>query len=153
MRLFCSFFFRCDSFSFSFCSYSLVYTFQVGSGGNAGNQSCVAIIQGIAYGTLNSQTRSKFVVREGLLSICLAFTLAIVGMMRCWLQGLEGMELLSVGCSLSLTVMSAIILGAALPLFLQRLGANPAHASTALAVVMDILGVSITCLFTRWLMD
>lgn len=43
-----------------------------------------------------------------------------------------------------LIVFISVLLGAALPLFMQLCGIDPAHSSTTIQVLMDILGVTIT---------
>ena len=42
--------------------------------------------------------------------------------------------------ALSMIVFSSICLGAVLPLLLQKIGVDPAHSSTTIQVIMDILG-------------
>lgn len=55
--------------------------------------------------------------------------------------------------ALSLIVFSSICLGAVLPLFLQRLGVDPAHSSTTIQVIMDILGVVLTVIVSTTVLD
>lgn len=40
-----------------------------------------------------------------------------------------------------------------LPLFLQRLGVDPAHSSTTIQVIMDILGVVLTVIVSTTVLD
>ena len=52
-----------------------------------------------------------------------------------------------------LIVLVSVIAGAVLPLLIQYLGADPAHASTTIQVIMDISGVAITMLVTTMMVD
>ncbi len=42
-------------------------------------------------------------------------------------------------------VMTSVMLGTGLPFVLAKAGVDPANAGTSIQVVMDILGVAITC--------
>ena len=47
----------------------------------------------------------------------------------------------------------SIIFGATLPLLLKSLNVDPAHSSTSIQVVMDILGVVLTVLVSTMFLD
>ena len=63
------------------------------------------------------------------------------------------LETCSIVISLVLIVLVSVIAGALLPLLLQYCGADSAHASTTIQVVMDISGVAITMLVTTMVVD
>ena len=50
------------------------------------------------------------------------------------------------GASVFCIVATSTIVGAFLPIFLHRNGIDAAHAGPAIQVLMDIVGVTITCL-------
>ena len=50
------------------------------------------------------------------------------------------------GASVFCIVATSTIVGAALPILLHRNGIDAAHAGPAIQVLMDIVGVTITCL-------
>jgi Mg/Co/Ni transporter MgtE len=50
-------------------------------------------------------------------------------------------ETIAITAALALIVFTSICLGAILPLILKRVGVDPAHSSTSIQVIMDILGV------------
>jgi Mg/Co/Ni transporter MgtE len=50
-------------------------------------------------------------------------------------------------------VIISIILGALMPLGMKKVGIDPAHSSTTIQVVMDILGVSITVWISSLVLD
>ena len=156
-------------------------TMLVGAGGNAGNQASVRgetkiqsfvllyisfiyahgmpflqinpVIRGLALGTLNKQTQSQFLNREFRMACALSTILSIAGFLRAIAFHTPFPETLAVTCALSLIVFSSICLGAVLPLFLQRLGVDPAHSSTTIQVIMDILGVVLTVFVSTTVLD
>jgi Mg/Co/Ni transporter MgtE len=62
-------------------------------------------------------------------------------------------ETIAVTASLLLIVFSSICLGAILPLGLKKLRVDPAHSSTTIQVVMDILGVLLAVVVSSVLLD
>jgi len=128
-------------------------TMMVGAGGNAGNQASVRVIRGIALGTLNEQTRGQFLIRELKMAASLSFILSAAGFLRTILFRTPFPEAITVTTALSLIVFSSICLGAILPLILERIGIDPAHSSTTIQVIMDILGVSLAVLVSGLILD
>ena len=94
----------------------------------------------IALGTLNPQTQSQFLSRELRMAFVLSLILSLAGFLRAMLFQTPLPETLAVTMALSMIVFSSICLGAVLPLVLQKVGVDPAHSSTTIQVVMDILG-------------
>ena len=60
---------------------------------------------------------------------------------------------LAVAASLFLIVALSIVLGAALPIFLEKINAGASNAATTIQVVMDVSGVLITCAVCGYLLD
>lgn len=121
----------------------LVYflTMLVGAGGNAGNQASVRVIRGLALGTLNEKTQSQFLLRELKMAMALSSLLTLTGFIRAAAFATPMPEAIAITAALFLIVFSSICLGAILPLGLKRIGIDPAHSSTSIQVIMDILGV------------
>ena len=144
-------------------------TMLVGAGGNAGNQACVRgrlsttnyfvsflfvthtmnslcfpVIRELALGTLNSESRKPFLITEAKMGICLSVILALSGLSRALLFGVPIPETTAITASLWTIVFLSVGIGALLPLLMKFVGIDPAHSSTTIQVVMDILGVSIT---------
>lgn len=113
----------------------------------------IKVIRGLALGTLNTQTQSQFLSRELRMAFALSTILSIAGFFRAIVFHTPFPETMAVTCALSLIVFSSICLGAVLPLFLQRLGVDPAHSSTTIQVVMDILGVVLTVFVSTMVLD
>jgi len=133
----------------------LFLTMLVGAGGNAGNQSAVRVIRdlaGVPKGiALPRRVVREFLLQEALVGLVMSVLLGIVGFLRVVLflgmSSFDSAFLLAsvIAVSLILIVIHATVIGCSLPLILQKFGLDPAHAGPAVQVVMDILGVFITC--------
>ena len=128
-------------------------TMLVGAGGNAGNQSAIKIIEGIAIGEVMVDFASfvKHMMRELTVGLMLAVVVAIGGFVRTYAthgfnHGAEGFQnVMAVTICLSAIVLVAALVGTALPFMLGALDVDPAHAGTVVQVLMDVIGVVITC--------
>lgn len=125
----------------------------VGAGGNAGNQASVRVIRGLALGTLNEDTQAQFLTRELKMAVSLSSILSVAGFIRAAVFHTPLPETLAITAALAMIVFSSICLGAILPLILKRLGVDPAHSSTTIQVVMDILGVMLAVIVSSLLLD
>lgn len=129
-------------------------TMLVGAGGNAGNQATVRAIRGIALGTLTEETTMKFIIKEICTGFVLSFVIGFFGFLRVALLASTSMtESIAICITLITIVFSSVCIGALLPVLFQRIGIDPAHSSTTIQVVMDILGVIITCAVSTRLLD
>ena len=128
-------------------------TMLVGAGGNAGNQASVRVIRGLALGTLNESTQRQFLNREFKMALCLCGLLSTAGFIRAAAFRTPLPETVAITASLALIVFSSIGLGAVLPLLLQKLRVDPAHSSTTIQVIMDILGVVMTVVVSTLMLD
>lgn len=118
----------------------------VGAGGNAGNQASVRIIRGIALGTVNEQNRSRVLLRELFMAVTICLLICGIGFLRCLFFSHNTLqETAAIITSLGVIVFISILLGAILPFLLHSIGIDCAHASTTIQVLMDILGVLLTC--------
>ena len=130
----------------------------VGAGGNAGNQASVRVIRGIAVGTLapnNYKAQRQFLFRELKMALGLSIIVAMVGFLRTILfHSITPLsEAIAITIALYMIAFTSICLGAILPFLLQRLRVDPAHSSTSIQVIMDILGVYLTVAVTSLLLD
>jgi Mg/Co/Ni transporter MgtE len=124
----------------------------VGAGGNAGNQAAVRIIRAIALGLVTEKNQNSFLQREAAIGLALSFLLGFVVVLRTFLSSCSFMETISILVSIMLIVCISVNLGALIPLLLQKIKLDPAHASTTIQVIMDISGVLITCRTAQFLM-
>ena len=104
-------------------------------------------------GTLNERTRGQFLIREVKMAATLSFILSIAGFCRTIFFKTPFPEAITVTASLSLIVFSSVCLGAVLPLILERIGVDPAHSSTSIQVIMDILGVAVAVTVSGAILD
>jgi Mg/Co/Ni transporter MgtE len=125
----------------------------VGAGGNAGNQASVRVIRGLALGTLNEKTQWQFLGRELKMAGALSTILSLAGFVRAIVFRTPLLETLAIVSALALIVFSSVCLGAVLPLLLKKIGVDPAHSSTSIQVVMDILGVILAVVVSGVVLD
>jgi Mg/Co/Ni transporter MgtE len=71
--------------------------------------------------------------------------LAAAGFLRVYLTNGDVTNAFAISLSLLCIVMTSVVLGTVLPFCLAEVGVDPANAGTSIQVVMDILGVIITC--------
>lgn len=125
----------------------------IGAGGNAGNQASVRVIRGLALGTLNEKTQNQFLFRELKMAGSLSLILSLAGFIRAAAFHTPFAETIAVTISLFFIVLSSVCLGAILPLLLKKIRVDPAHSSTTIQVVMDILGVVLSVAVSSLLLD
>ena len=89
------------------------------------------------------------------MALVLAAALSVVGYCRvvAFTANTSSTEALAVAASLFLIVALSIVLGAALPIFLEKINAGASNAATTVQVVMDVSGVLITCAVCGYLLD
>ncbi len=131
---------------------TLFLTMLVGAGGNAGAQAAVSVIRAIAVKKITTRQHvAPVLMQEGAIGMLLALGLFFVGFVRVLLTrggwGQEAVrEALTIGAALFLIVLFSVVIGACLPLlFYFVVKVDPAHAGSSVQVVMDVLGVTITC--------
>jgi Divalent cation transporter len=142
-------------------------TMLVGAGGNAGNQASVGVIRGLATGLIRLHRTSDHddghnndvvptrrswgsggiratLQRELLMAAGLSLILGVAGALRAALFLTPATETVAIAVCLVAIVFISVLLGAILPLAMKCFQIDPAHSSTTIQVVMDILGVLIT---------
>ena len=87
------------------------------------------------------------------MAFALSAILSVAGFLRATIFQTPFPETMAVTIALSMIVFTSICLGAILPLLLQKIGVDPAHSSTTIQVVMDILGVVLTVLISAVVLD
>jgi len=123
-------------------------TMLVGAGGNAGNQASVRIIRGLATGEVDARPTERttaLVSDEIKRAAVLASILFVAGFLRVAIFDATIADATAISVSLFLIVSTSVVLGTLLPLLLQNLKVDAANASTTIQVIMDVLGVLITC--------
>lgn len=79
--------------------------------------------------------------------------MGVAGCLRAAVFSTPLFETVAITTSLFLIVMISVVLGATLPLGMKLAGIDPAHSSTTIQVLMDILGVTITVYVSSLILD
>lgn len=87
------------------------------------------------------------------MGLVLSIILATAGCIRAAVFMTPWLETFAITSSLFMIVMISVVLGAILPLGMRMVGIDPAHSSTTIQVIMDILGVTITVQVSSLLLD
>jgi len=125
----------------------------ISSGGNSGSQASTLIIQAMALGEVTISDWWRIMKREIISGLLLGFTLCLLGIsvITTWhilTPETFGSHYLSiaftVGFSLLGIVLWGSLMGSMLPLFMKKLGADPAASSTPfVATLVDVTGLII----------
>ncbi|TVQ92414.1 MAG: magnesium transporter [Bacteroidetes bacterium] len=123
------------------------------TGGNTGSQAATVVIRALALGQITVKNWFAILYKEARISILLAGVLGLIAFGKILFLSWEtevpaqfSLFFIAIGISaaLSLQVITATILGAALPLIVKRLGGDPAvAASPAITTMVDITGLLI----------
>lgn len=114
-------------------------TMIVGLGGNAGGQSMVLAVRGLATG------KQVYVYEQLVRGILLSVVLVPIAFLRVLVQhGSLGVSF-TVAISCLAVLATSTSCGTALPRILLTLGVDPAHGATMIQVLMDIGGIAIVC--------
>lgn len=121
------------------------------TGGNAGSQAASVIISSLSQGQITSADWWKVIWKEARISLLLAVILGFIAFLKIMLVSLgvslpEGIPLIKVAfvvCfALCLQVVSATLIGSAIPLLIKKYGGDPAvAASPAITTLVDVTGV------------
>lgn len=134
---------------------TLFLTMLVGAGGNAGNQSAIKVIRGMATGTILPTLDSlrKVMKQQITVAFILGTSLSAAGWVRVYVTNGSALNSSAIAFSLFLIVCTSVIVGTLLPFGLAKAGQDPANAGTSIQVLMDVLGVLITCVSCHFILD
>jgi magnesium transporter len=116
----------------------------VASGGNSGSQSATLVIRALSLGRLESSDVGRVLIRELSVGFTLGCILGVVGLASAalWETTRYLPMVLSVGCAVVCVVTWGALVGAGVPLFMVRLGIDPAVASNPfISSLCDITGL------------
>lgn len=133
---------------------SLIVSFQsliLGMAGNAGTQSLAVTVRTLSDGRLDRARKRAVARREALIGFCNgalvgAFSFVLVGLYLYAFRGIGAALAFSVSFCVALALFLAMLLsglsGAVIPLFLSRIGVDPAVASGPfITTVSDLVAV------------
>ena len=152
---------------------TLFLTMLVGAGGNAGNQSAISVIRGLATGTIQPtfSCALETMWRQTRVGVALASVLSAGGFIRVLASraafadagdvgtlaaaGTDPALVAAIGIATSLfaIVTASTLTGSALPFALAAAGQDPANAGTTIQVCMDVAGVVITCVVCSFVFE
>ncbi|MCX7651134.1 MAG: magnesium transporter [Flavobacteriales bacterium] len=123
------------------------------TGGNAGSQAATVVVRALALGQVAPRHWLQILWKEARVSSLLALCLGLLAFAKVlflsWETEIPAQFSLSqiaftISLALSLQVVTATVIGAALPLLVRRFGGDPAvAASPAITTVVDITGLLI----------
>jgi Mg/Co/Ni transporter MgtE len=127
----------------------------VGAGGNASNQSAVQIIRELATDGRVSRARVLALLsREAGSALVCASAMGAVAFFRVVATGSGTLEQgAAIALAMAAIVVTSAVAGTLVPLALHALRLDPAHAGPGVQVLMDIVGVLITCLCCQLILD
>jgi magnesium transporter len=112
------------------------------TGGNAGSQSSVAVIRALTLKEVDFPDMLKIMWKETGVSLLTGVCVAGVNFFRVWLSNGDPMVALAVSLTLIVIIVSANIVGSALPLIAQKVGIDPAlMASPLITTIVDAAAI------------
>lgn len=102
---------------------------------------------------MNDRTVKGFLINEFMIGLCLSMILGVAGCLRAAVFLTPIPETVAITSSLFMIVIISVFIGATLPLGMKLVGIDPAHSSTTIQVLMDILGVTITLVMSSLVVD
>lgn len=134
----------------------------MGTGGNAGSQASVTVIRGISLGQIEFRDFFRVVWKECRVSILCGIALGIAAVVKVMLVDnylMHNPEVtifvaLVVGITLFATIVSAKIIGCALPLLAKKIGLDPAvMASPLITTLIDTVSLLVYFYFATLILN
>lgn len=127
----------------------------IGAGGNASNQSAMIVVRGLATGEVTRSNVFQLIVREFTLALGIGLTMMCVAYLRVYLfHSSDGNSAaLAVGASTMAVMLMAIGMGTMVPLAMNLVGIDPAHAGPVVSVLVDLSGVAVICFVCNAVLD
>lgn len=114
------------------------------TGGNAGAQTSITIIRGMATGDVNFKNIIKIIKMEFVAAIMMSLIVGVVAFGRAFLLQKDFGLALTVGTSMAFIGMLAIATGISLPLLSKKIGLDPAVLAGPITTsVVDVAGLII----------
>ena len=116
----------------------------MGTGGNCGSQSSTLIIRGLATDELELKDVFKILWKEIRVAVIVGVILALVNGLRIFVQ-YDSLQLaVTIGLSITVTIIMAKSIGCLLPLLAKKLKLDPAiMAAPLISTIVDILSILI----------
>ncbi len=125
----------------------------ISAGGNSGSQSATLVIRGLAVGDIETADWWRVFLKELAQGLTLGTMLAAVGVTRALVAGDGPLMALLIACTIIAIVVLGSSVGAMMPIFLHRLGVDPASSSTPfIATLVDVIGIVVYLSLARLLL-
>jgi magnesium transporter len=112
-----------------------------GQGGNAGAQSLAVVMRGIVMREIPRNKKLALIIKEGKLGAINGVIVGVVTALVAWVWQDSPYLGLVIGLGMLFNLIFAGLSGASIPLFMKRMGIDPAQsASIILTTVTDIMG-------------
>jgi magnesium transporter len=123
------------------------------TGGNAGSQSSTLIIRSIALGEVKARDLLRVMWKEIRVSIIVGLTLGVFNFLQIFMLGYGDLWIaLTVSLTLFITIITAKIIGGALPLIAKSTGIDPAiMASPLITTIADAVALLSYFAIASWL--
>ena len=120
----------------------------VGGGGNSSGQTVAELVKRLSRGELSSRDMPRVLAREIGIGIILALGLGLGAYPRVRLlsRGATNLDALAIALSYTLIIVMANALGVVVALTLHLCGLAAVGAPPVVQVVVDVLGITLTCL-------
>ena len=133
----------------------------MGTGGNCGSQSSVTVIRGLSMDEINFSDLLRVVWKEFRVAILCAISLSVLNLAKLYLVDILifGSDLLLIHAvviclTLAFVVISAKIVGCALPILAKKIGCDPAvMASPFITTCVDALALILYFGFASWILN
>jgi magnesium transporter len=123
------------------------------TGGNAGAQTSITIIRGLAIGDVNFKNVWRVTRLEVFAAMCMAVIVGAVAFIRAILLQQDALISVVVGLTMGFIVLLAIFTGITLPLISKRLGFDPAVLAGPITTsVVDVVGLIIYFKIAQYLL-
>ncbi len=110
-------------------------------GGNAGTQTLTVVVRKLALGEIDWQNAKRALLKETLISLLNGLIFAVVMGAIAWLWFGDKMLGVVIALAMVINLLAAGFFGAIIPLFLKRIGQDPAVGSSVLlTTVTDVVG-------------
>ena len=114
------------------------------TGGNAGNQTAITIIRGMATGDVNFKNVWKVAKLEIKTALLMSLIVGVVAFIRAVLLQKDVFVSVVVGITMSVIVILAILTGVCLPILSKRVGLDPAALAGPITTsIVDVVGLII----------
>lgn len=121
----------------------------IGIGGNTGSQTATTMVRALSTGEVEPSDLIRVLVREVTVGLLLGSMLAAIGLVPVWLFAGKEIALVVVLTLVTICTMATLV-GAVIPLFLQRMGIDPAVASAPfISTLVDATGLLIYFFMAR----